>query len=42
LIRSFREGPSNVPAFADDYTFMITALIDLYEATGEVSCNKKF
>jgi hypothetical protein len=35
LIRSFRDGPSNVPAFADDYAFLITALLDLYEATAE-------
>jgi len=36
LIRNFRENPSNISAFADDYAFMITALIDLYECFGDV------
>ncbi len=32
LIRSFRQGASNVPAFADDYASLIAGLLDLYEA----------
>ncbi len=35
LYRSFREGRSEVEAFADDYAFVIQALIDFYEATFE-------
>ncbi|OCK79406.1 hypothetical protein K432DRAFT_405597 [Lepidopterella palustris CBS 459.81] len=31
--RVYREGPGDAPAFADDYAFMISGLIDLYEAT---------
>jgi uncharacterized protein YyaL (SSP411 family) len=33
LKRVWREGPGEVPAFADDYAFLISGLIDLYEAT---------
>ncbi|KYR02526.1 DUF255 family protein [Tieghemostelium lacteum] len=33
LIRNYREGPSNIHAFADDYAFLIQALLDLYEST---------
>jgi uncharacterized protein YyaL (SSP411 family) len=32
LIRSYREGASAVKGFADDYTFLIQGLLDLYEA----------
>jgi uncharacterized protein YyaL (SSP411 family) len=32
LIRSFRQGASNVAAFADDYAALIAGLLDLYEA----------
>ena len=32
LLRSYREGPSNVEGFADDYAFLIQGLLDLYEA----------
>ena len=32
LIRSFRQGPSSIPAFADDYAGLIAGLLDLYEA----------
>ncbi len=33
LIRLFREAPSKVEAFSDDYAYLIQGLIDLYEAT---------
>jgi uncharacterized protein YyaL (SSP411 family) len=33
LRRIWREGPADAPAFADDYAFLISGLIDLYEAT---------
>jgi uncharacterized protein YyaL (SSP411 family) len=36
LRRSWREGASNVPAFAPDYATLIQALLDLYEASFEV------
>ena len=36
LIHRFREGESGLPAPIDDYTFMINALIDLYETTFEI------
>ncbi len=32
LKRSFRQGPSTISGFASDYTFLISGLIDLYEA----------
>jgi uncharacterized protein YyaL (SSP411 family) len=32
LLRSYREGPSSVYAFAEDYAFLIQGLLDLYEA----------
>ncbi|MGI8602623.1 MAG: thioredoxin domain-containing protein [Verrucomicrobiales bacterium] len=35
LRRSFREGASEVPGFADDYAFLIQACLDLYEAAGD-------
>lgn len=35
LIRNYRHGRSSIRAFADDYAFVITALLDLYEATFE-------
>jgi len=35
LIRNYRQGPSNIEAFTDDYAFMVTALLDLYEATAD-------
>jgi len=31
LLRSWREGPSDIDAFAEDYAFLVEALIDLYE-----------
>jgi uncharacterized protein YyaL (SSP411 family) len=33
LIRVYREGPGDAPAFADDYAYLISGLISLYEAT---------
>ena len=33
LRRVYREGPGETPGFADDYAFLISGLIDLYEAT---------
>ncbi|KAF2840327.1 hypothetical protein M501DRAFT_1010460 [Patellaria atrata CBS 101060] len=32
LKRVYREGPGDAPGFADDYAFLISGLIDLYEA----------
>lgn len=37
LIRSYREGPSNIEGFADDYAATIAALLDVYEATFDTS-----
>jgi uncharacterized protein len=36
LRRSWREGASNVPAFASDYAMLIQGLLDLYEAGFDV------
>jgi len=36
LFRNYREGRSDVEAFADDYAFVIQGLLDLYEASFEV------
>lgn len=35
LLHRFRDGHAAIPAFADDYAFMIWGLIELYEATLE-------
>lgn len=35
LRRSFRQGPSEAPGFLDDYAFLISGLLDLYEAGGQ-------
>mmetsp|Transcript_12875 Transcript_12875/g.16926 ORF Transcript_12875/g.16926 Transcript_12875/m.16926 type:complete len:829 (-) Transcript_12875:307-2793(-) len=32
LLRSYRKGPSQISGFADDYCFLVSGLIDLYEA----------
>lgn len=36
LLRHFREGPSTIKAFADDYSFLIAGLLDLYEACFDI------
>ena len=36
LVRNYREGPSAVQGFADDYAFFIQGLLDLYEASFEI------
>jgi hypothetical protein len=36
LFRNYREGRSAVEGFADDYAFLIQALLDLYEASFDV------
>ncbi|KAI8577105.1 hypothetical protein K450DRAFT_253677 [Umbelopsis ramanniana AG] len=33
LIRSYREGPSSIEGFLEDYAFLIQGLIDLYETS---------
>lgn len=33
LLRVYREGPGDVQGFADDYAYLISGLVDLYEAT---------
>lgn len=37
LLRSHRHGKSAIPAFLDDYAFFVNALIDLYEATFDLT-----
>eukprot|EP01122_Echinamoeba_exundans_P015251 TRINITY_DN7156_c0_g1_i1.p1 TRINITY_DN7156_c0_g1~~TRINITY_DN7156_c0_g1_i1.p1 ORF type:complete len:833 (+),score=126.47 TRINITY_DN7156_c0_g1_i1:295-2499(+) len=37
LIRNYRHGRSTIRAFADDYAFFVTALLDLWEATFDPS-----
>lgn len=34
LQHSFRNGPSKAPGFLDDYAFLISGLLDLYECGG--------
>lgn len=36
LQHSFRNGPSKAPAFLDDYAFLISGLLDIYEYGGEI------
>lgn len=36
LQHSFRNGPSKAPGFLDDYAFLISGLLDMYEYGGEI------
>jgi uncharacterized protein len=36
LYRSYREGRSDIPGFAEDYAYLIQGLLDLYEAAFDV------
>jgi hypothetical protein len=36
LLRNYTDGKASGDAFADDYAFFIQALIDLYEASGDI------
>lgn len=36
LQHSYRQGPSKAPAFLDDYAFLISGLLDLYENGGGI------
>ena len=36
LVRNYRQGPSAVEGFADDYAFVVQGLLDLYEASFEM------
>jgi uncharacterized protein YyaL (SSP411 family) len=36
LYRNYREGRSDIEGFADDYAFIIKALLDLYEASFDI------
>jgi len=36
LEHSFRNGPSKAPGFLDDYAFLISGLLDLYEVGGGI------
>jgi hypothetical protein len=35
LLHTYRDGRAHVPAFLDDYAFLLAAAVDLYEATFE-------
>lgn len=35
LRRSYRQGPSAVHAFAEDYAYLVAGLLDLFEASGD-------
>ncbi|GKC08309.1 spermatogenesis-associated protein 20 isoform X2, partial [Tanacetum coccineum] len=37
LQHSFRNGPSKAPGFLDDYAFLISGLLDVYEYGGDIS-----
>lgn len=37
LQHSFRNGPSKAPGFLDDYAFLISGLLDLYEFGGQTT-----
>ena len=36
LWRNFKDGEAGIPAFLDDYAFLATAYLDLYEATFDI------
>ena len=36
LYRNYRQGRSDIEGFADDYAFVVQALLDLYEASFDV------
>jgi hypothetical protein len=36
LQHSYRYGPSKAPGFLDDYAFLISGLLDLFEAGGSI------
>lgn len=36
LQHSFRNGPAKAPSFLDDYAFLISGLLDIYEFGGDV------
>ena len=36
LYRSWKEGESYIPAYLDDYAFFVSALLDLFEWTGNI------
>jgi len=40
LLRSYREGASDVPGFAEDYACFIWGLIEYYQASGEIESLK--
>lgn len=37
LQHSFRNGPSKAPGFLDDYAFLISGLLDMYEYGSSIS-----
>jgi len=37
LLRSYREGPSDIPGFADDYATFIWGLLEVYQVIGKVA-----
>ncbi len=41
LLRSYKDGVSKHNGYLDDYAFFIAALLDLYEATGNIKWFKK-